>query len=168
MAKESIAALRRRIAELKGAGRELSAQELDEIPALYRRIGEIGAERRTAYERGRVPLFADQIPETEPIDYQAAEDRMRQKTAALHRKHRHKAVQIRRMFRERSISGVYEATRQRWNRFGGPHTPEYAASFWRDRYREAFHVDPDGLPIPEYAPVDPLELDARKNGLFQG
>ena len=69
MAKESIAALRRRIAELKGAGRELSAQELDEIPALYRRIGEIGAERRTAYERGRVPLFADQIPETEPIDY---------------------------------------------------------------------------------------------------
>lgn len=161
MARESIAALRRRIAELKGAGRELSAQELDEIPALYRRIGEIGAERRAAYERGRVPLFADQIPETEPIDYQAAEERTARREA------RREAVKFRRRLRM-LLPEAYPALRARWNSFQGPHTPTYASSYWRTAFRENIGIDPDGHAMPsDVGRLDPQFLDYKKNGVFQ-
>lgn len=167
MARESIAALRRRIAELKGAGRELSAQEIDEIPTLYKRIGEIGAARRTAYERGRVPLFADQIPETEAIDYQAAEERDRQRKAAFERGARRQAVVFRRRLRM-LLPEEYPALRARWNSFQGPHTPSYCAGYWRTAFRENIGIDPDGHAMPsKLHRIDPKELDYKKNGVFQ-
>ena len=141
----SIGAINQRIAELEAPGVQLNADEEEELRTLRQWRAERMAHRRTQFERERAPLFADQIPATQPEAYIQAAEQSAQMWRELQEKHQNFAV-TRRLEVAGAVSPEdFAAMDDRWNSFQGPRTPTYEADFWLQRYRETFHKNPPDI-----------------------
>jgi hypothetical protein len=133
-----------RIADLERQATQmrLTPEEQDELTNLRRERATRMAERRTQFERGQAPLFAEQIPEAKPEDFiRADEERERSR-----RESDQGSEQKARNYRE-AIAGAVSPERldeldRGWESFKGPHKPAYHADYWLQHYRDVFKRNP--------------------------
>lgn len=135
--REAVMPLNIRISELEHSG-----ENPEELAQLRQRRAEIMARRRTEYNRAKVPLFADQVPESRPESFLADDEGRRQAWVDMRRRHAESARNRRAEIAAAVSPEQLAAMDERWRTFKGPHDETYEATYWLMRYREVFKRNP--------------------------